>query len=38
MCEINSGKFGVQWERTEGVLEGISLEEGRSVEIEIWNR
>jgi len=38
MCKINSGKFGVEWERTEGVLEGIGLEEGKGVEIEIWDR
>jgi ADP-ribose 1''-phosphate phosphatase len=38
MCKINSGKFGVQWERTEGILEGVRLEEVRGQEIEIWDR
>ena len=38
MCKINSGKFGVQWERTEGVLEGIRREEVRGQEVEIWDR
>lgn len=38
MCKINSGKFAVQWERTEGVLEEVRLEEVRDQEIEIWDR
>jgi ADP-ribose 1''-phosphate phosphatase len=38
MCKINSGSFGVQWERTERVLEGVRLEEVEGQEIEIWDR
>jgi ADP-ribose 1''-phosphate phosphatase len=38
MCKINSGKFGVQWERTEGVLEGVRFEEVEGQEIDIWDR
>jgi ADP-ribose 1''-phosphate phosphatase len=38
MCKINSGKFGVQWERTERVLEGVRLEEVTGQEIDIWDR
>jgi ADP-ribose 1''-phosphate phosphatase len=38
MCKINSGKFRVEWERTERVLEGVRLEELWGQEIEIWDR
>jgi len=39
MCRINSGKFGVEWERTKVVLEGIRLEgSGGGINIEIWDR
>jgi ADP-ribose 1''-phosphate phosphatase len=36
MCRINSGLFGVEWERTEAVLSGIELEEGWPGEVEVW--
>jgi ADP-ribose 1''-phosphate phosphatase len=36
MCKINSGKFGVKWERTEEVLKEIVLREGWVREIEVW--
>jgi ADP-ribose 1''-phosphate phosphatase len=36
MCKINSGKFGVPWERTEAILEGIRLD--GEIKIEIWDR
>ncbi|KAF2829087.1 hypothetical protein CC86DRAFT_368181 [Ophiobolus disseminans] len=36
MCKINSGKFGVPWERTEEALRGIVLREGWPGEIEVW--
>ena len=38
MCKINSGKFEVEWERTEDVLMGVMVEEGWDAEIEIWDR
>jgi ADP-ribose 1''-phosphate phosphatase len=37
MCRINSGKFGVEWERTEGVLEGIVVREGWMGNVEVWD-
>jgi ADP-ribose 1''-phosphate phosphatase len=36
MCKVNSGKFGVEWERTEEVLKGIVLREGWRREIGVW--
>ncbi|KAI4952064.1 ADP-ribose 1''-phosphate phosphatase [Alternaria rosae] len=36
MCKINSGKFGVKWERTEDVLEGIVVREGWMESVEVW--
>ena len=36
MCKINSGKFGVPWERTEEALQGIVLREGWAGKIEVW--
>lgn len=36
MCEINSGNFGVPWEKTLAVLEGIELREGWPDRIEVW--
>jgi ADP-ribose 1''-phosphate phosphatase len=33
ICKINSGKFGVKWERTAEVLEGMQTE----VEVEVWD-
>jgi ADP-ribose 1''-phosphate phosphatase len=38
MCKINSGKFGVEWERTEMVLEEVEVKEGYRRAIEIWDR
>lgn len=37
MCKINSARFGVPWERTVNVLEGIELEEGWMGSVEIWS-
>jgi ADP-ribose 1''-phosphate phosphatase len=36
MCRINSGKFGVEWERTEEVLSGVVVREGWRGEVGIW--
>jgi ADP-ribose 1''-phosphate phosphatase len=36
MCKINSGMFGVPWEKTEGALESIVLQEGWRGKIAIW--
>jgi ADP-ribose 1''-phosphate phosphatase len=36
MCKINSGRFGVPWEKTEEVIEGIALKPHWRMEIEIW--
>lgn len=36
MCKINSGKFGVPWEKTEEVLRGIVVEEGWRGSVEVW--
>jgi ADP-ribose 1''-phosphate phosphatase len=36
MCKINSGKFGVPWEKTEEALKSIVLQEGWREKIEIW--
>ncbi|XP_014562718.1 hypothetical protein COCVIDRAFT_83805 [Bipolaris victoriae FI3] len=36
MCRINSGKFGVPWERTE-VLRGVVVREGWVGRLEVWN-
>lgn len=38
MCKINSGRFGVEWDRTEKVLGKVGLEEGYRREIEVWDR
>ncbi|KAF2121662.1 hypothetical protein BDV96DRAFT_217903 [Lophiotrema nucula] len=37
MCKINSARFGVPWERTVAVLEGIEVEDGWVGEIEVWS-
>ncbi|KAF2866357.1 hypothetical protein BDV95DRAFT_505059 [Massariosphaeria phaeospora] len=37
MCRINSARFGVPWERTVAVLEGIVLEEGWVGSAEVWS-
>jgi ADP-ribose 1''-phosphate phosphatase len=36
MCKINSGKFGVPWEKTDEALRGIALQEGWQGAIEVW--
>lgn len=36
MCKINSGKFGVPWEKTLEVLQGIELEEGWRTNVQVW--
>lgn len=36
MCKINSARFGVPWERTVKVLEGIEVEEGDFEVVEVW--
>lgn len=37
MCRINSGEFGVPWERTEEVLRGVVGREGWVGRLEVWN-
>jgi len=37
MCKINSGLFGVPWEATSAVVEGIEIEEGDLKEIELFS-
>ncbi|KAF2261357.1 hypothetical protein CC78DRAFT_535728 [Lojkania enalia] len=37
MCRINSARFGVPWERTVDVLEGITVEEGWVGDVEVWS-
>ncbi|KAF2249306.1 hypothetical protein BU26DRAFT_519424 [Trematosphaeria pertusa] len=37
MCKINSARFGVPWERTEEVLQGIAVEEGWPESIQVWS-
>jgi ADP-ribose 1''-phosphate phosphatase len=36
ICKINSGMFGVPWERTEDALRKIVLQEGWRATIEVW--
>lgn len=36
MCKINSGKFGVPWEKTEEALESIMVQEGWRTTIQVW--
>ncbi|KAJ4379808.1 ADP-ribose 1''-phosphate phosphatase [Didymella sp. IMI 355093] len=36
MCRINSGKFGVSWEKTEEVLKDIELKPHWRTKIEVW--
>ncbi|KUJ23965.1 uncharacterized protein LY89DRAFT_703231 [Mollisia scopiformis] len=38
MCKINSGKFGVEWERTEMVLKEVEVKEGHRGVVEVWDR
>lgn len=37
MCKINSARFGVPWEGTVEVLEGIQVEEGWVGDVEVWS-
>jgi ADP-ribose 1''-phosphate phosphatase len=37
MCKINSGLFGVPWEATSAVVEGIKVEAGDLKEIEVFS-
>jgi ADP-ribose 1''-phosphate phosphatase len=37
MCKINSARFGVEWERTVAVLEGIEVEPGWAENVEVWS-
>ncbi|KAJ4990565.1 hypothetical protein SVAN01_04012 [Stagonosporopsis vannaccii] len=36
MCKINSGKFGVPWEKTEEIIQGLTLKPHWRTEIEVW--
>jgi ADP-ribose 1''-phosphate phosphatase len=36
MCMINSGKFGVEWEKTEEVLRGVVVQQGWRGEVGVW--
>tara|TARA_R110002003_G_scaffold58_7_gene5179 strand:- start:8720 stop:9547 length:828 start_codon:yes stop_codon:yes gene_type:complete len=36
MCKINSGMFGVPWERTEEALQSIVLQTGWRATVEVW--
>jgi ADP-ribose 1''-phosphate phosphatase len=36
LCKINSGKFGVPWEKTEEVLKNIELKPHWRTNIEVW--
>lgn len=36
MCKINSGKFGVPWEKTEEVLRGIEMKSHWRTKVEVW--
>lgn len=39
MCKINSGLFGVKWERTQAVLEAIEVDGESSIrQIEVISR
>jgi ADP-ribose 1''-phosphate phosphatase len=35
-CRINSGKFGVEWERTERVLQGTEVQKGWRNKVGVW--
>ncbi|RMZ70652.1 adp-ribose 1 -phosphate phosphatase [Pyrenophora seminiperda CCB06] len=37
MCRINSGKFGVPWEKSAGVLEGIRVRKGWVGSVQVWD-
>lgn len=36
MCKINSGKFGVPWEKTEEAIQGLVLKPHWRTKIEVW--
>ncbi|KAL6710101.1 ADP-ribose 1''-phosphate phosphatase [Coniothyrium glycines] len=36
MCKINSGKFGVPWEKTSAVLEAVGNRGGRACIVHVW--
>ena len=36
ICKINSGKFGVPWQRTSDALEGFVVEEGWKGSVAVW--
>jgi ADP-ribose 1''-phosphate phosphatase len=38
MCKVNSGRFGVEWERTESILRKIVVKERSRNTVEIWDR
>lgn len=38
MCKINSGLFGVPWEKTKAVLEEIEVEKGGVCEVKVVSR
>jgi len=37
MCRVNSGKFGVPWERSARTLEGIRVREGWVGSVQVWD-
>jgi ADP-ribose 1''-phosphate phosphatase len=37
MCKINSGLFGVPWEATKRVIEGVEVEEGGLREVGVYS-
>ncbi|KAF2750341.1 hypothetical protein M011DRAFT_465108 [Sporormia fimetaria CBS 119925] len=37
MCRINSGRFGVDWDRTVDVLRNVDVQEGTVSEVEVWS-
>jgi ADP-ribose 1''-phosphate phosphatase len=36
MCRINSGRFGVEWEKTEEVLRSVVIKEGWMGKVGVW--
>jgi ADP-ribose 1''-phosphate phosphatase len=37
MCKINSGKFGVSWDRTKDALEEITVAKGWKGSVQVWD-
>ncbi|KAF1938401.1 hypothetical protein EJ02DRAFT_457910 [Clathrospora elynae] len=37
ICKINSGKFGVPWEKTKDALEAITVAEGWKGSVQVWD-